>query len=382
MTRHSTYFLSFLTTILSLSVLTTKAQDGVLHFILTSDVHYGITRPHFRGGDSVNSVVVNQAMISVFNSLPKLALPADTGVGAGRQIKTIDALLITGDIANREEAGVQPAAVSWLQFLNDYTRKIKTKGKNGRPTALWITPGNHDVTDAISYWKPMVPEKDATAMAGIYNLMLAPKVRKTAANYNYATDKVHYAKNIGGIHFVFVNLWPDAEEQRWMEQDLKRLKPGTPVLLFTHSMPELEARFFTNPNGQHTINSTDKFENLLPEVFADGTNVKDSALIEERGLATFLKKHPEVKAYFHGHNNWNEFYNWQSPDKDFSLPCFRVDSPMKGRVSNKDETKMSFQLISIDTRKRVITVRQCLWNTVPGDPGVVVWGDHKSMSLL
>lgn len=94
-----------------------------------------------------------------------------------------------------------------------------------------------------------------------------------------------------------------------MEQDLKGVKPATPVLLFTHSMPELEARFFTNPNGQHTINNIDKFENLLPETFRDGKSIKDTAVYEERDLAAFLKRHPEVKAYFHGHNNYNEFYD-------------------------------------------------------------------------
>jgi hypothetical protein len=166
-----------------------------------------------------------------------------------------------------------------------------------------------------------------------------------------------------------------------MEEDLKGLAPGTPVLLFTHSMPELEARFFTNPNGEHTINSKDKFENLLPEVFRDGQSVKDTAVYEERALAQFLKRHPEIRAYFHGHNNWNEFYDWQAPDKDLSLPCFRADSPMKGRVSAKDETKLSFQLISIDTRIKTMTVRECRWNTVPDNPSILEWGDHRTIAI-
>jgi len=379
--RYSIPIFYILTFTLILFAFTSKAQDGVLQFILTSDVHYGITRPHFRGADSVPSVQVNEAMISAFNRLPKLVVPTDSGAGAGHTINAIEAILITGDIANRQEAGFQSAAASWQQFLNDYTKKITTTNEAKHPTALWLSPGNHDVTNAIGYFKPTAPATDATSMAGIYNMMMAPAQLKTAANYNYAADKVHYSKNIGGIHMMFINLWPDEEEQQWMEQDLKGLKPGIPVLLFTHSMPELEARFFTNPNGQHTINSTDKFENLLPEKFQSGINVKDVAVKEERGLATFLKKHPEIKAYFHGHNNWNEFYNWESPDKDFSIPCFRVDSPMKGRISNKDETKLSFQLISIDTRTKLMTVRQCLWNTVPGNPGVFKWGDHMSINL-
>jgi hypothetical protein len=369
------------TVILTMSALSGRAQDGVLQFILTSDVHYGITRTHFRGADSVPANVVNQAMIAVFNKMPKLVMPKDSGVASGRKINEIDALIITGDIANREEIGIQSATDSWQQFEADYMHKVTTKDKDNKPTDLWLCAGNHDVTNAIGYLKPTKPVTDASSMAGIYNKMMSPAHPKTAADYNYNTDKIHYSKDIGGIHILFVNLWPDSVEQQWMEQDLKKIKPATPVLLFTHSMPELEARFFTNPNGQHTINNIDKFENLLPETFKDGKSIKDTAVYEERGLAAFLKRHPEVKAYFHGHNNWNEFYDWQSPDKDFSIPCFRVDSPMKGRKSAKDETRLSFQLISIDTLAKTMTVRECRWNTMPGNPAIFEWGDHKTMSL-
>src|SRR5450432_2673761 len=70
----------------------------------------------------------------------------------------------------------------------------------------------------------------------------------------------------------------------------------------------------------------------------------------QRELAAFVKAHPNIKAYFHGHNNGNEFYDWRGVDSDVTLPTFRVDSPMKGAVSGNDETKLSFQLVSIDTR--------------------------------
>lgn len=372
----------FIYVIIAFFTVEAQAQNDIIQFVLTSDVHYGITRPHFRGVDSVSAVVVNQAMISVFNRLPKMVMPQDSGVGAGNPIKNIDALVVTGDIANRQEGGVQPAAVSWQQFQNDYLHKVSTKGTDQKPTPLWLCAGNHDVSDAIGYWKPSVPATDATAMAGIYNQMIPSARPLTAATYNYAVNKVHYSRDIGGIHFLFINLWPDSLEQAWMEKDLKNVKPGTPVLLFTHSDPDLEARFFTNPNGKHTINSADKFENLLPEVFKSGHNVKDTPRIEETGLASFLKRHPEIKAYFHGHTNWNQYYTWQSPDKDFSLPCFRVDSPMKGRKSHNDEKQLSFQVISIDTRTKTMTVRECLWNTVPDDPSVLVWGERKTMALI
>jgi len=379
MRKHTSAY-SLLVVIFTLTAFTAKCQEGIIQFVLTSDVHYGITRPHFRGADSVSAVVVNEAMIGAINRLPQLTLPDDGGVGAGKPVTAIEALAITGDIANRQEAGIQNAATSWQQFEADYLQKLTIQNSKQQPSPLLVCAGNHDVADALGYWKFDKPA-DASSLAGMYNRMLVPAQLKTAASYNYTTDKVHFSRDMGGIHLVFVNLWPDSLEQQWIQKDIKGLKPGTPVLLFTHSMPDVEARFFTNPNGEHTINGTDKFENLLPEVFRDGTNVKDTAFYEERGLAAFLKHHPEIKAWFHGHNNWNEFYDWQGPDNTVSLPCFRVDSPMKGRLSAKDEKQLSFQLISIDTHTKAMTVRECRWNTVPADPSVLVWGDNITIPL-
>jgi hypothetical protein len=247
---------------------------------------------------------------------------------------------------------------------------------------LYLVAGNHDVSNAIGYCRPIQAGNDASSMAALYNRMLHPAHARNKTNYDYTIDKVHYAKDLGGLHLLFVNLWPDSAEQQWIGQDLAQLPPGTPVLLFTHSMPDVDARFFTNPNGAHTINEKDKFENLLPEIFRDGPASDQPALYEERGLAAFLRLHPNIRAWFHGHNNYNEFYNWQGPDKDLSLPCFRVDSPLKGRWSAKDETLLSFQLISIDTRTRQMTVRECRWNTQPDQPAVLEWGDHLTISLL
>ena len=51
-----------------------------------------------------------------------------------------------------------------------------------------------------------------------------------------------------------------------------------------------------------------------------------------------------------------------------------VDSPMKGSVSAKDETKLSFQSIAIDTDARRITVREVRWNFNPEAP-LLSWGD-------
>jgi len=358
-----------------------RGQDNILHFVLTSDIHYGIYRPHFRGSDSVPATVVNRAMIAAIDRLPRQHIPNDSGVGAGRAAGAIDALLITGDIANREEKGIQCAAASWQQFEGDYNHDLTTRDHRNQPTPRCLVAGNHDAANAIGNCRLLEPATDASSMAGLYNNMTHPAHPRTSADYNYATDKVHYSRDIGGIHLLFVNLWPDSAEQQWMEQDLEKLAPATPVLLFTHSMPDVEARFFTNPNGDHGINDQDKFENLLPEIFRDGLTIDQPALAEQRGLAAFLQRHRNIRAYFHGHNNYNEYYRWQGPDKDLALPCFRVDSPMKGKWSAKDETRLSFQLISIDTRTKEMTVRECRWNTRPDDPSVLEWGDHITISL-
>ena len=96
-------------------------------------------------------------------------------------------------------------------------------------------------------------------------------------------------------------------------------------------------------------------------------------------LRAFLKEHPSIRAYFHGHENYNEFYDWQGPDYTISLPTFRVDSPMKGDVSGGNETELSFLLISADTDTGLMTVREVLWNTNASD--TTTWGQTRTVSL-
>jgi hypothetical protein len=380
--KQNVFLLLFLLVLLSFSVAAQDAaSDSVLQFVFTSDVHYGITRTHFRGSDSVPSTIVNRAMIASINRLPGNRIPNDEGEASGQVIGHLDGILITGDIANREETGIQSAAVSWGQFQADYDHLIGTTDRNHRPTPLLVGPGNHDVSNTVGFWRTMRPATDASSMAGIFNSMMQPVHPRTAETYNYRTDKVHFIRYVAGIRIVFLNLWPDSTEQAWMEEQLTLVHPGTPTLLFAHSQPDVEARFFTNPNGNHGINNIDKFENLLPEIYRGGPTLKDSTLFEQRGFAGFLQHHAEIKAYFHGHNNHTEYYRWKGPDRNVSLPCFRVDSPMKGKYSAADETLLSFELITIDTRKRKLTVRECFWNPVPGEPSMMKWGQTKTIGL-
>lgn len=364
-----------------------QAQKGkhaaVVQIAYVSDLHYGIARKTFEGADSVPAYKVNAVMLSKINTLPMLRLPEDGGVAAGKKIGYIDYLAVTGDIANRQEYPVQSATISWQQFQHDYLAGLTTYNHKKEKTEVLLTPGNHDASNAIGHFKPLQPATDATSMVNIYNLMMHPAQPKTTDNFNYDTDKVIYSRDIGGIHCLFLSLWADSVTRVWMEQDLKLVNDAVPVVLFTHVPPEGDAKHFTNPHAPHTINAHDKFENLMPEYLQD-TTLKEGRprnLIEERGFAAFLKRHPNVKAYFHGHENANEFYTYKGPDGDLSLPVFRVDSPMKGRVSAKNEKMLSFQLISIEPVSRKMTVRECLWNAKASPTSRIVWGESITIQL-
>ncbi len=359
------------------------AVNTIVQFVFTTDQHYGLTKTSFQGSSNVDAKIVNAALVSKINSLPSVSFPNDGGVKAGQPIRFMDYVISAGDIANREETGIQAATTSWNQFLNDYVNGITLKDLNNNNTSLCVVPGNHDVSNAIGYYKAMLPPVDAQSMIGMYNLMLNPAVPKTLATYNYTTDKVHYSRDLLGIHFMFLNLWPDSAERVWMTNDLSTVSSTTPVLLFAHSIPDVEARFFTNPNGSNTINATDKFENLVPEKFKDGAlTITDLAAIEQRGFVSFLKVHTNIKAYFHGHSNYNQFYIWQRPDNNINLNCIRADSPMKGAMSAADETKLSFQVVAIDMATKNITVGECLYDHNPANPAAAVsWGGSVSFSL-
>ncbi|MEO6915882.1 MAG: metallophosphoesterase [Chitinophagaceae bacterium] len=360
----------------------TMVNRDVAQLVFCSDVHFGLTKENFRGKKDVTAENVSAAMIQQINMLPGMQLPPDNGVNSGKKIYYIDALIITGDFANREEMGIQSATKSWEQFQQTYLQLLHLKTSENRNTPLLLTPGNHDVSNAIGFRRPMLPAKDAASLIGVYNMMMHPVKKKDKTNFNFEKDKIHYSVDLGGAHLVFVQLWPDSAERSWMEQDLSTVNDTIPVFIFTHSIPDVEARFFVNPNGSHDVNNNDKFENLLSETFKDGHAITVKADIEQRKFADFIKIHPNIKAFFHGHNNYTEFYDWKGPDSTVTLHCFRVDSPMKGRYSAHDETKLSFELISFNRESHELTVRECLWNTEPlNTSNPIKWGTSVTVTL-
>jgi predicted MPP superfamily phosphohydrolase len=362
------------------------AESKITQIVFTSDLHYGLTR-NFRGATNVDAGVVNKELVKQINNLPAVTFPADGGINAGKTISNIDYIVITGDITSRQQSPSQSATASWAQFNADYLNGITLKKENNQKAEFLLECGNHDVSNAIGYTKTMNPLTDPAAMVNIYNYMLTPSTPKTGTTYNYNTDKINYSKDITGVHFMFIDMWPDSAARVWIQKDLAGISSTTPVVIFTHDQPECEAKHFTNPNGTHTVNSTDKFENMVPEVLKDGKTTSAATTLEQKNLAAFLKAHTNIKAYFHGNDNRNEFYAYKGPDNDINLSAFRVDSPMKGTISGidaadgiGDETKVSFQVLVIDGNSKKLTVRECLWNTT-GASSPLTWGASSTISL-
>ena len=336
------------------------SEDRIIRVIFCSDLHYGLKR-EFRG-DTVNSQQVIQAMLATFKILPAQKLPDDGGVGSGKVFGKPDLIVCTGDITNRMQDGVQTAAESWKQFCEDW--------KDIVDVPLCLVPGNHDLSNAIGYPKRLSPAKDASSAIGIYNRMMKPKISRTAETFNYRNDPVHYSMIIDSIRFAFISMWPDVRMRAWLDQELK--KTPLPTLIFTHDPPSADTKHFTNPNGDHSINPHDRFENLLADT-CKVSNIHQPAKANWKILEEYVKRHPEIKAYFHGDKNYHEFYTWKG------LPVFRVDSPMKGEYSAVDERKLSFIVIMIDPDRKILSARECLWNTE--NRTSVVWGESTSISL-
>lgn len=358
-------------------------QSKIIHLIFTSDLHFGLSKDSFRGEQKVTAQTVNEQMANSMGSLLNSQLPIDGLTGSGTNIEEISGIIVTGDIANRQEVGIQSAKQSWNQFQKVYLEGALFS-KQLHPPIFCLLPGNHDVSNMVGYHKPMNPLHDTSSFAGIYQYIFSQTTQQGAkVAIQYPKDRIHYSKNFGGVHCIFLNLWPDSAEREWMEKDLASINPTTPVLLFAHSIPDVEARFFINPNDDHSINSKHKFENLLGEVFADGLSISDTTLSAQKAFASFLKRHPNIKGYFHGHVNYTEFYHWQAPDSSVHLPCIRVDSPMKGKYSSKDESRLSFELISIDMGNKKLVVRECLWNQSTSDSTKrhISFGSSFSFSL-
>lgn len=359
-----------------------QEKPGIIQLVYTSDPHYGISRSKFKGDSAVRSAVVLNEMVRQINRLPGVKIPEDSGVSAGNRISSVDFVIVTGDIANRTDGKYQSASRSWDEFSKGFLKEITLKNSNGLPVDVLLSPGNHDISNAIGHFKISEADKDPVSMVNIYNRMIHPGQLLSTSSYEYSKHKIHYFRDVKGVRLMFVNLWPDSAERVWMKHALARTERSKPVLLFCHDQPDIEAGHFLNPVAPYQSNVETKFENLTTERYKDGISAaskESNSVIEQRALAKFLSGYPNIRAYFHGNDNYNEFYTYRGPDSNINLNVFRVDSPMKGKFSKKDESRLSFQLISIDTIALKMTVRECLWNQ-PGNEDVT-FGEAKTISL-
>lgn len=357
---------------------------GSVQFVFTSDAHYGLARATFRGRKNVNARDVNRALVASINALVTAAFPADDGIGSGAPVGAIDFIAEGGDVCNREEivggTPIEAAARCWREFSTDYLDGLKLTDRAGRKAPLFVVPGNHDASDAVGFYKPMRPATDVSAMVGIFNLMTRPAEPRTNTTFEYDRDRVHASRDAGGVHFAFLHVWPDSGGRAWLARDLVRVPVDVPVVIFSHVGPDPDPRHFRNPNGRHDVNDADKFENLLCDELADGKTAAAGTAIERTALEQFVGAHPNIGAYFHGHSNSNQFYDWTGPHGAVALHVFRVDSPMKGAVSKDDETKLSFQVATIDGASRTMTVREVLWNEHPVRPALA-WGESTTVFI-
>jgi hypothetical protein len=267
-------------------------------------------------------------------------------------------------------------------------------------------PGNHDVSNAIGYTKTMTPAKDGSVMAFIYNMFVKPNTFDTSTKalaqtsydetkYANAANKVYYSRDIAGVHFMFINMWPDSDAQEWMANDLKNISSTTPAVIITHDQPETEVKHLSDPTGSAVF--TNNYENLLSNI-SDFTTTKSTGAntnTAQMSFVQFLQRHTNIVAYFHGNDNYNELSTcddtgattsgrgcFKGPNSNYSvwLPEFRVDSPMKGLVSGMDATtaldtdKLSYQVITIDSVAKKMTVREFFWKTNK-------WGASATISL-
>lgn len=350
-----------LATILLLCAHALHAQRRVC-LVFTSDLHYGMTRD-FRGRKATSAEVC-RAMADAIRKLPGTMLPRDGGVGAGEPVDSLDFVVCGGDVANRMERGVQTAAESWRQFAAEWLAP-------GMPELL-VLPGNHDISNATGFIRPLTPPRDATCAAAIYNHGVRPRTPRTAGTFDFATDKTHYIVEREGIRLIFAGLWLDTPARTWLDSTLSAAPRPLPSFLFTHMDPEAEAQRFINPYGDHSLDPAAGFENLLGDTCSVGRT--ERPVREIRAAERFIARHPEVKAWFHGHTHHNTFYRWTGVDSTVSLPAFRVDSPMKGYKSRTDEKLLSFQIVLFDPAARRMTVREYRWNA-PGSP----WGESATI---
>lgn len=376
-----------------------------IQFVALSDVHFGYIRVYpvtISGTATQDAKVINTSMIGTVNALSTLTIPADGGVGAGAAVGAVDFVAVTGDIANRYQTdsaasgpspanlnAVQNSTASYADFTSIVLNGVTLKNKAGAATKFLLSPGNHDVSNAIGNTKipgsvatgaPATPNRvdpgslkalykiaKGTDFVGTYDLAAFEATNSSGA----ALNKPNYSMDVGGIHMISLTIWPDDSNRKWIDADLLSVPLTTPVMLFMHDYPDVDVKHLKSRAAGNPINTN--FEACATAVVdssesADGIAGATSTNVEQRAFVTWLKTHKNIVAYFHGHSNSNEMWDYKGPDADITLKCFRIDSPMKGDITASaagKESLLSYLLTSIDTTAKKMTVREIRWYPTP-----------------
>ncbi len=383
-------------------------QVDTVQFIFTSDNHFGdvtsaTATTKFQGTTTtVDAVVVNTQARNAMNTLPTQVAPSDYGVNAGKAFGNFDFIVNTGDFASRSvpvpASNGNTSAQSFAQWESIYVDGLTLKDNNGSPLPHLLTPGNHDISNALGGPEVMVPAYDPTAFVKIYNRMMNPAIPLTNASFDYNQHKVFYGKVFGGIHFVFLNQWLDAEMQENLAAYMATIPTTTPIVIFAHMPPEQTGGNFRDPASTGSdFPWSAGFANYFRDKMHASNIISPATMIttatvptkEVTDLANFLKARKNIVAWFNGHDNFNQFRTWNGENSvlitntmtQLAIPVFRADSPMKGKDSAKDARLLSFQVISIDPAKKLMTVRECLWNKSNTPGGAISWGVSETISL-
>ena len=397
-----------------------QAAAADVQFVILSDVHFGYTRKTAvpDGGTDKDAVSVNAIMAAAVNGLSAMTYPSDGGVGAGTTVGPIDLVAVTGDMANRFESAatgapssesvneLQDATASWGNFNSTYLTGLTLRNPANNPTPFLLSPGNHDISNAIGQQyiangsngatpTPGSPDTSTIDDDSMRQLLAiaqnASPITPGTYTQSYFTaqnsagawiNKPNYSLDIGGIHFVSISAWPDSGNRKWIDANLASVPLTTPVILFTHCYPDVDPKLMsppatTSPYSQTTagpptaVGAPQDYECVVSDVidqteFAGGSSTQ----VEQVAMSTWIKTHPNIVAYFHGHTNFNEMYTYDGGNHDLKLNCFRIDSPMKGQLSAASsapttgaadatpDTLLSFDLATVNTTTWQMTVRE------------------------
>jgi hypothetical protein len=347
------------------------AEESDLQFVIVSDIHFGFVRVNpamLNGHAYTDGLHVNQVMVQSLNGLSDLHIPHDDGVAAAHRVGRIDFVAVTGDVANRAEKGLELVPDDLKDYTTDWVNGLTLECKPHVVTPIMLTPGNHDVSNAIGHTKIPAANVDGSSMkmmldqaqpgnaVTVYNRSVFEAKDANGVSIN----KPNHSMTMDGIHFVFVTIWPDSGNRAWIDADLANVPLTTPVMLFMHDYPDLDPKHLNNPAAGHPITAAYEACETDPQSPADPPG---SSVVEQRAMVAWLKTHPNIVAWFHGHTNYNDMYDWNGPDGDITLHCYRLDSPMKGQITSAvgGEQYLSYQLACINREHMRMTVREVRW---------------------